>query len=210
MVNIKKLFLISSVIYITGCDNDGNINKLDDKGKGEVSMNIVTDMEKHDFDNSYLEEIEKLEFTDKEYLNLIYYVIKCYKNNKFKEVDPILGEKSEVYFKTYENGKKQYSYYNIPGFPGIRITLIYKNKEIELLSFGKDVDGGDFLFKKTGVNILKELNLKFIGMESFYFSNKLYTFFYTDSNFSYEITAILNDKYDKYPDEFYSFLIRKK
>lgn len=167
-----------------------------------------SEAEKEKQDSTYLNSLIELNSSDVEFLALLNYVIKSYHNGVFLDNDPILGEKEFLSSKDFTNPRTPYIYFHIPKYDDIRVIVIYdEKKNIDTASVGY-VSGENFIINGE-LNIIKALNLKFIKKEKLEFSNKIYTYYYTDGRFNYEIEAESTNDDENYPNKFYSFLMKK-
>ena len=208
---VKIIILLFSV-FLIGC-NDSNEKEyiLTNEQKSQVENMVdekYSEVEKEQQDSTYLNSLIELNSSDVEFLALLKYVIKSYHNGTFLDDDPILGKNEIISSKDYTY-PMPYAYSNVPKYNDIRVVLVCnKNKSIEYISI-TEKSGNNFIIKNVDLNIIKMLNLKFIKKDKPEFSNKIYTYYYTDGQFNYEIEAESSSDEEQYPSKFYSFLITK-
>ena len=140
----------------------------------EVKSMIVdeySEAAKEEQDNSYLNSLIKLSFSDVEFLALLKYVIKSYHNGTFLDNDPILGKNEIISSKDYTY-PMPYAYSNMPKYNDIRVVLVCnKNKSVEYLAITRNSGASGFttqqlenaaLGKAAVMNIRQEVREKFV------------------------------------------------
>jgi len=207
----KKLVILLSILLI-GCNDTNKKESMTIKEQNSEVKSMIVDeyseAAKEEQDNSYLNSLIKLSFSDVEFLALLKYVIKSYHNGTFLDNDPILGKNEIISSKDYTY-PMPYAYSNMPKYNDIRVVLVCnKNKSVEYLAITRNSGASGFT-TQGNLNIIQALNLKFIKKDKPEFSNKIYTYYYTDGLFNYEIEAESSSDEEKYPIKFYSFLMKK-
>ena len=208
---VKNIILLFS-IFLIGCGSSSEERAISTKEQKLQVENMVdaqySEAEKEQQDSTYLNSLIELNSSDVEFLELLNYVIKSYHNGDFLDDDPILGKNEIIPSKGFTY-PMPYAYSNVPKYNDIRVVLVCnKNKSIEYIAI-TEKSGNNFIIENGDLNIIKALNLKFIKKDKPEFSNKIYTYYYTDGKFNYEIEAESSSNDEQYPSKFYSFLMKK-
>ena len=204
---VKNIILCFS-LFLVGCSNFNEDESKLTQVDGIMVNEKISDAEKEAQDNDYLGSLIELKATDIEFLTLVKYVINCFNEETFLDNDIILGKKEFLSSKDFTNPRTPYVNFQIPKYDDIRVKVIYdENKNLDTASVGY-VSGANFIINGN-LNIIKALDLKFIKKEKLEFSNKIYTYYYTDGKFNYEIEAESSSNDEQYPSKFYSFLMKK-
>lgn len=207
---VKRIVLLFS-IFLIGCSDSYKEESIQ---KNEQNLQVkkvinenFSEAEKEEQDKNYLNSLISLNISDTDFLILLKYVIKNYHNRAFLDDDPVLGKNELVPSKDFTY-PMPYSYSNIPKYSDIRVVTIRdENKNIQEVAI-TERSGNNFIIAHNNLNILKTLNLKFIKKEKLPYSNKIYTYYYTDGKLNYEIEAESSNDEEYYPNQFYSFLIK--
>lgn len=200
---IKLLIFIFLMIMIV---SSFFLYNLSDSRNGKMKGNTMTEQEKSNFDLEYKNDLKELVISRTDFLMLVKYISNLYEKNIFENKDNILGDKIKIYTKGENKNLEYYAYYNIPHFDKVGVLLECESGDVVRVFIGYVNDGSFFHINGGNINILKLLNINYIGKDRLYYSNKLVIYHYKKGSLYYNIIA---ENSDDFPEDFYSFEIMK-